>query len=320
MVLGSTFLATGGGLPPQEQLKIFDECFRKNEQLTVKRSDEFDEGEYLVTIYEVGDAAKPANTDSEKLIHIFFNEYQLLAGITIKGIIPGEIGAEGLAFQAAAYLNLPVVDSDLVGGRAAPEIQMDCFTVHHLPITPIVGVVLSGKSIYVQNGFSSMEVEEKIRSFFAKNGGIGMIVGYPIRAGVYAKKGMQGTLSRAQEIGVLLGKKDLNSILKVTGGSIVATEKLLDVELESKGGFHQGFLTFENYRMRVKNEHMALLKDGTVVAQAPDLLVLLSDSCVPIHNADIGRYVGATILIVHIPSQGYWKEEKNRILWKTAMV
>ena len=205
---GSLFLGAGGGLPYEIHKKIFNDIFQNVNKINVASLDDFDSDDILVSAYGVGDPSIIPDNFSET-IKTGFVKFQKLTGISIKGIIPGEIGAEGLAFQIERYTKLPVVDSDLVGGRAAPEIQLDVFSVFDLNIAPVLLVSVNGKSLFLEGEYNAIEIEKISRSFFADNGSSGVLMGYGISMGKYKQYAMKNTLSYAMQIGKLLDQKNL---------------------------------------------------------------------------------------------------------------
>lgn len=318
LLLGSSFLATGGGLPYNAHKKFFTDALNQKKRLAVKGADEFKSSGCLVSVYLVGDPTK-SQLNFGNLIRKALREYTNLTGIKIQGIIPGEINGEGVAFQASAYANLPVVDSDLVGGRAAPEIQMDVFAVYKIPLTPILAVTLNNKSIVLLENFSAKEVEDLLRGFFKENGGAGLLVGYSIKAGDYAKIGTKKTLSHSIKIGQFLEKKNLSVLLQELQGKVIATEKIQKIDLKSKGDFLEGFIYFKNFKIFVKNENVILFKNSKKIVVAPDLIVLLGKDFTPIHNVEISKYREGEVTILYIPAWDYWQERENRKIWSSAL-
>lgn len=316
-VLGSTFFGTGGGLPPDQHAALFRDMLKTGQVLTVQACEEFHEDDLLVSLYGIGD---PSLVDDEfkKSIATALKQWEQTADARIAGFIPGEIGAEADVCFAALSLGVPVVDSDLVGGRAAPEVQMDVFSVFGRPVTPALVMDTDGSSLVLSESLSGREVERRARAFLASRSNNGVLIGYAITAGEYEKIGMQGTLSHALAVGTALEYNNLEHSLAICGGTIVAQECLHYAALLSDGGFLKGTLTFETYSMLVKNEHIALFKNGKRCITAPDLLALADERGRPVHNVDIRSYVGSRISIITVPAKGYWREEKNRSLWISA--
>ena len=317
-LLGSQFFGTGGGLPLEKHKKIFLQALEKKYDLSFTNIHSFESHDRLASIYGVGDPSK-AQENFEELTLQSLAQFERLSGIKVKGIIPGEIGAEGLAFLSGSILDLPVVDSDLVGGRAAPEIQLDTFTVHAKPLTPLLGFAENKKSIFLEGNFSAEEIENILRTFFEKNGSSGMLVGYPIFAGEYAKIGMLQTLSETLQMGEILADKKLSSFVSDQNGKLFENEIIEEVHLESGGGFLQGSIQTKNYEIEVKNENMALIqkRNRKDLAQVPEIIMVLSAEGTPLHNADIAKYRGKEVQIVVLPAKGYWNVHENQLAWET---
>lgn len=309
-------MATGGGPPYDIQRKMYRSLFAKKDRIQVREAKEFPLNARLVTSYGVGDASKVHITPS--LVQSALKEYEKFTKIRIQGIIPGEIGAEVLAIQTAAVAGIPVVDSDLVGGRSAPEIQMDTFSVHDLPVTPLLGASANNKNIFLSGKFSSKEVEIILRSFFKENTGDGLLVGYPIRARTYKRVGIQGTLSRAMRIGEYLARKDLKGLVEQFQMKIVGVERVQKVNLKSREGFLKGWITLERSKILVKNEHIALWQGTKKIIEAPDGIALLDESCNSIHNGSIKKYCGKKVTIATFKALGYWKDKRNKKFWLSA--
>lgn len=317
-LLGSTFFGTGGGLPYATHLKICTQAFQYASSIQIKQTAEFSPTDFLATIYGVGDPSQPIR-NIKQLLQQALKEYEGYTKIKIKGLIAGEIGAEGLVFQASTILGIPAVDSDLVGGRAAPEIDMDCFTVHKKLLTPLLGVSANGKSMLLTGQFSAKEIETALRAFFYQQGGMGILIGYPMQAKSYQHVGMQGTLTKTEQAGRLLVQGKTQELLQAVEGKLVDSVKLKKVGAKSDEGFLRGWVEFAGYQLWVKNENIALWKGKKLIAQAPDLIILLDAQGKPIHNASLKRQVGKVVQIVHIPAQEYWKKSLAKALWKTAL-
>ncbi len=315
--IGSLCCATGGGLSYRDHGKAFDAALSKKSKILCKEIAEFHATDYLASIYGVGDPSQ-VKGDFVSVIKTGVKKYTQLTGITPKGIIPGEIGAEGLAFQAASYLNLPVVDSDLVGGRAAPEIQMDVFSVYDLPLTPLLAVSMNGKELFLNGAFGAKEIEGLIRLFFKNNGSNGLLIGYPIQAKQYQQYGMSGTISRAIAIGDCLLKKDLPGVLEHTQGKILGEETIDAVSLSSQDGFLQGWLSLGDMSVLVKNEYILVKKKNKMLCQAPENIMLLDKDLFPIHSTQVQQYAGKKVSVFVIPGQGYWKVQRAKKLWDSA--
>ncbi len=313
--LGSLYFGTGGGLSYEKNCSIAREFLESKGQITVKPILSFKKNDIVVSIYGVGDPSK-TNIDFLKIIKKAYKKYHDLTKIKLAGIIPGEIGGEIISFQSAIALGLPVVDTDLVGGRAAPEIQFDAFTIFNKSLTPLLGYAENDKSIFFEGNFKAIEIENQLRLFFSKNKGSGLLIGYPIKIKELKNIVIPNTISNTFAFGKLLAKKNLEVALKLIGGRVVSKEKINEVTLQSKDGFFQGIIVLGDYQINVKNENMALLKNKKKIVSAPDLIMLVDEKNKPIHNTEINKYINKKVTITATPTLGYWKDKKNRELWK----
>ncbi len=311
---GSLLFGTGGGLPFGVHEDMMRAALVLCPEIEVLRPDEFAPDEFLITVYGVGDPAT-ATAALGDLVATAFPRFQKLTGMMPSGIVPGECGAEGVAFLAAAALDLPVVDADLVGGRAAPLVSLDVFGAFELPITPVLAVSASGKELLFSGPITPQEIEIQLRSFASGSGGSVLLVGYPIKAGAFASMAISGTMARNLAVGELLAAGDMVKAVRRAGGRVVAQATLTAIDLNSADGFFQGTITLGPYTIKIKNEHLVLIKGKRKVVIAPDLVALIDEDGVPLHNTDASKRIGAKFSIVKIPATGYWEDPRKRALW-----
>ena len=319
LVFGDLFFGTGGGLPEDLNREIFEQAFSIKEEIQVIDVDDLNDSDFLISAYGVGDPAS-ATSVSEDFIKAAIEKYKNLTNLEeIKAIIPGEISAESLSFLIAAILDLPVVNSDLVGGRAAPEIYMDCFTLFGEPIVPILGVSPNKKEVFLRGNFSAQEVEKIMRGFFADNGSSGEMVGYPIKAKKYKEICMKDTILITREVGKSLLKKDIDSFLNSIKGKIIFSGIIKNSTLKTIDGFTKGNVFVGDYKIVVKNENMKVVKNGEIISKAPQIIILLDENLKPIHNSLTNNFVGKKVNICTLPAQGYWKQKENADIWKDSL-
>ncbi len=322
LVKGSCLLATGGGLPVRQHSQLFTDALQHNSRIPVKSIGDFSSRDILASIYGVGNPAQIRGDISSLITDTIslFNQYY---GLTVAGFIPGEIGAEGMAFFAAAATGLPVVDSDLVGGRAAPEMQMDVFSVYGRSIVPMIGNSDAGRHLVLNGKFSAAEVEMVMRSFFTMKARMGIVLGYSISASDYLSIGAKDTISRSINLGrILSGSRTsiLNSLLSLLKDArVLVEEKLTDVSLKNLGGFLQGELVFETIRVIIKNENLACLKGKKSLARVPDLIMLIDASTFePLHNTEVNNFIGRRIIIITCVSEKYWYTGAGLALFRAS--
>ncbi len=314
---GSLFLGTGGGLPYSIHKAIFNKILSKTNEIKITSLNTFAEDDILISAYGVGDPSDiPDNF--EELVNVGFKKFQRLTGCDIKGIIPGEIGAEGLAFQIGQYMEIPVVDSDLVGGRAAPEVQLDVFNLFDLDITPILLIAANGENLFLEGEHRANKIEKISRKFFDDNGSSGILIGYKINAKKYKQFAMANTLSQALEIGKLLSKKKLETLKEQFSMDAVYSGVVKDVLLESKGGFLIGEIILENAKVKIKNENIVFISDNEKI-NAPDLLIFLDKEYNPIHNTQMKSQINKEVILLHKKAQGYWQSKEAEQLWQNLI-
>jgi len=317
LVIGDLFFGTGGGLPEEINREIYKEAFSIKKEIEVIDVNDLNDDKMLLSAYGVGDPASATSVSSD-FIKKALQKYEKLTGTKPYAIIPGEISAESLSFLIAATLNLPVVNSDLVGGRAAPEIYMDCFTLYKQPIVPILGVAMNDKEIFLDGSFSAKEVEKIMRSFFEDNGNSGEMIGYPIIAQRYKEICMRDTILNTKKVGKKLLDKNISEVLKMNNGKIIVSDLVSKSTLETKDGFTKGSVFVGEYKISVKNENMQVFKKEKVIAKAPQIIVLLDENLKPIHNSKTNDFVGKKVNLCILEAQGYWKEEKFSNIWNNS--
>lgn len=302
-------------MPLKLHQKIAESALRIRKKIKIVSASDLSEDTLLITAYGLGNPQfanriRPATATSA------LRRFESIVQKPIGGIICGEIGAEGLAFQIAAILDLPVIDSDLVGGRAAPEIQLDAFGFYKKAITPVF-VAIDEKTFYFwERALSATAIELQARRFVSAHGGSGVLLGYPTSAGEFARISAPGTLTLALEVGKLLLAQNLKKVLELMRGHIEAQVIIEAVNLADSGGFLTGHIRFsKDYVVTVKNELLVLSKDKKIITRVPEYIVLLDENCRPIHNTDVRRFVGKNIYIVTAPARYYWSTPRGRRMW-----
>lgn len=323
LIYGSLLFGTGGGIPEIYQRKILKKALEKNKKIPIRPIEEFKPNDFLGSIYGVGDPSSLKLKSNTLAIAIkkALKRYQKLSSIKIKGIIPGEIGGEALALYTSSVLNLPVVDSDLVGGRAAPAIYMDCFTLHKKNLTPFYGISANYKEIFLTGAFSGYEIETIFRFFLKENLGSGVIVGYPIKAKEYKKISAKNTLSKTIKAGLYLKEKKIKNLLNLIKGKIITEDKISLVKIKGEGDFTFGKIKIgKDYILKIQNENIILKKGRKIIAKAPDLICLIDKSTFrPIHNSKIKEFKNKNIILIKGDPPFYWKNKNFKNIWKNII-
>jgi len=311
LITGSVYFATGGGLRKRGNETLYQEIFKRTRSIELRGIDEFSENSFLATIYGVGNPAKVKGKLSRIIVPLIEN-FKKYFDLEISGLIPGEIGSEATVFYAASVLDLPVVDSDLVGGRAAPEIQMDVFTLFGLPLTPMLARDVLSREIAFTGNWNTLSIEKTLRNFFEDSDSAGLLAGYAVKAGTYRKIGAKGTITSSLETGRALNHGNLEKALAASKARVIGSGILKKPELGNLEGFQKGLLRIGDFEIAVKNENMSLKKNGKLIAAVPELIILLDKkSLSPLHNADIGRFAGREIIVISAEPQPYWKTKQG---------
>ena len=91
--------------------------------------------------------------------------FRTASGVRIQGVIPGEIGSEINAVWTASKKNIALVDTDMVGGRAVPEEDMDIYGIRNIDSTPVIVVNDQSDVIIVKDSKNGAILESVYRAF-----------------------------------------------------------------------------------------------------------------------------------------------------------
>lgn len=286
---GSLLYASGGGLLLEESRAFMIRALSRTPEIEVIPPAALPPNGFLVSLQSFGSVEMDE-------IRALLERFEELFGFRIAGIVPRACGSEGLAFLAASLYDLPVVDTDLVGGRGASDPLLNLFGVFNLPVTPILARAKDGKELFITGEFSLREAQDMLASF-AKTGGGAIAVGFPIKADALANLCVPGTISR--------------SAREFPEGKIVGCERITSVSGDR--------IDLGPLRIKIKNEHLVLAKGKRILAAAPDGIALVREDGTPIHSAEISTCVGQEVTILKLPALGYWTDPKARRLWKRVM-
>ena len=176
LCMGATVLGTGGGGSPELGLFILNRMLEMGKEIRMVSVGEVPDEEIVIHPAMVGSIApvqKKKRDEEEYITRLLSVEGPLLSGLRIleevlsKNIyatVPVELGGYNTPVAAilAALAGLPFVDGDTIG-RAKPELMMQTYTIHNIPITPMVLTDIKGNSVLVRK-VSSFKDAEKIAS------------------------------------------------------------------------------------------------------------------------------------------------------------
>lgn len=312
LLKGDSWFATGGGFPQDRAKEIFAKILKKK-QLFLKGLEEFNDENYLCVASGVGSVSKTSkdiSKDSTKAIRIL----EKITKTNIKGIVSGEIGLECLAADASSKLNLPLVDADMKGGRAAPEPPINLFNLDGVVVTPMVAVNTDGDIAILKETSDSKKIETFLRHF--ANMAAGAFVAWcPRTAFEYKKHLINKTISRTIQLGELINcGKNLDELLTHVSGKIIFKGKVTGLSDESSKGFLMRRLTITDNnnvcQVWIKNENLAVTINNKIKITCPDLITIINpENLQGIHNSKLK--IGKKVTVIAIPNNIKWHSHRG---------
>lgn len=312
LTIGSSFYGCGGGLKAEINKKGCIEAI-KNKEIYIKNLDEFKKDDILGVISAIG---KPENKkyNFENILNAGNDCIsKILPGKKLKGLVPGEIGIESLVLKMARELNLPVLDGDIVGGRAVPEIQDDIFYIYKIKTTPLICINFDKEILIIDEIQDLKKIENIVRNFAVLSKGPVVVFDHITSREKFRNISL-GTLSRSMELGKNIrnkqGKESLKEILKFNNAKIVADGKIDSVEENRKEGFLEKNIKGRNWNVFIKNECLAVFINNRLSASIPDIIVLVDkESGKPLHNTEV--VAGQEIWIVVMKAFKKWYSKRG---------
>ena len=240
------------------------------------------------------------------------------AGKKVDALIRFEGAASTLqTFNAAVYLNIPVIDACPIG-RSVPEIEQQLTYIHGISMTPATAVTRWGDVVIIDKAADGYRVEDIFRAVAVASGG-GVSEAQTMMSGKDAKQCViKGAVSSAIAWGRALreareqGKDPVAALLKAANG-----HKLFHgVVTKADGRGDRGFTWWDvelkglneyqghTYRLYLKNENIVAWLDGVPDAMMPDLICNLDPKTGDtIFGQGLGAYpMNAEVVMVGIPN------------------
>jgi DUF917 family protein len=231
----------------------------------------------------------------------------------VAAVMAGEIGGgNGVTPVAlAAQLGLPLVDADGMG-RAFPEGPMVAMHVAGLPAAPVFLTDEHGNLVTFDPVDGSW-YERIARSMVVAFGGTTMGADFVMPAGNARGAVVEGTVSLGLRLGRALRDDGLAGLVAASGGFVLATGTVTDVERRTTGGFARGTVTIADdgddpVRVHVQNENLLAERGETPLAIVPDLIVLLDEAtgrAVPTERVRFGQRLS----VLGIPCAPVWRTD-----------
>lgn len=320
LCVGSSWFGTGGGFPLPLQLRRMGEL---KGEIVLLSIDEVPASQNVACAYGVGSAA----STGVDLIPAFREAFRVLTnqcGTSIGGIFPAEIAIESAVTALASALGIPLIDGDVVGGRAVPELRQDNCALMGRSIAPIVACNVKGEVLLLKEIESSVEAEEKLRTFAATSpGGSIAAIDHCMTAREAAHILSIGTLSRSIEVGELVRKGcDVEEICARFSCLASVMLRIEAVALQSRGGFLSGTVDgmaddTSPYRLHVKNEYMKFGRaSAPPMCSAPDLICVLDPARGEgLHSTELRA--GMRVHVVVFEASERWRSPEARALFES---
>jgi len=196
----------------------------------------------------------------------------------------GEIGP-GIYRQAVsgAGEGVPVVDADMAGQRAVPELCFTSFNVKQLPATPVVIATVWGDMLVFEKSLSWQRLEDISRAIAIVSGGFNSTV-MSVKGRDIKESAVQGSYSKAIKVGKAIkeanesGDDPVEKIVEATKGYKIFEGEIVAHTTEGKSAFLWGDCWIKGtgdfdgklFRFWYKNENQISWLDGEPYVTCPD--------------------------------------------------
>jgi DUF917 family protein len=227
-----------------------------------------------------------------------------ITGRKVAALMPAEIGGSNglLPVCWAGRIGLPVVDADGMG-RAFPEVPQ--VSMHLAGISPSPSVMTDERgNVIVFRAVSGAWAERLARAAAVEFGGHAAATDYTMTVDQARGATVRGTVSLAIRIGEAMAAAadPIAALIAATGGVILVSGKVTDVERRTTKGFVRGSVVIEGLgddagrllRLELQNENLVALELGTVLASVPDLISVLDSEtgqAIPTERVKYGQRV-----------------------------
>lgn len=312
IIKGSSIFATGGGGSLEYALYLAS----KIESVNLVRLDDLQEDDCIFTAFAVGSISNEDNLDIylENILNAK-NKLEAYVNKKFSGIIPVEIGPCSLAetFYLAYLMNIPVIDSDVVGGRCSPELFLETISLNNIDRTPLL-YITKEKLSEIINEKDPYNLENILRTVSANANSYVYVVGYPMKIKEAKDFLNKFSVSNCLPIGKCKNIYELESTLKC---KTVFFGTICSIDQNDMDGFIQGYINitglgvFSGKEMNIyfKNENLIAWIDGDVVVSCPDLISIVNGSNTGVNNNCLVKNI--EVYVLAISAIKLWKTDKG---------
>jgi len=313
-VLGGAVLGGGGGGSVADGLERARMAVRLGSPLMVSL-DELDDDDLVVTASAVGAPAAVEKfvrpVDHLRAMDLLLEKRP----IDLAGVIANENGAgSGVnGWLQAAVLGIPVVDAPC-NGRAHPTGLMGAMGLHRVEGYVSVQAAVGGNPDTGRHVELVVEGQVQcaanlVRYASVQAGGSVAVVRDPVTARYLAEHAAPGGTSQAIRVGEAMmtarsqgARAIIDAIVAILGGQVVCEGEVVNLRLETVGGYDVGQATIQGDRqceLTFWNEFMTLEAQGQRLGTFPDLIALLSlESGMPVPSAEVRNGQAVGVLLV----------------------
>nr|WP_245951202.1 DUF917 domain-containing protein [Phytoactinopolyspora halophila] len=239
---------------------------------------------------------------------------------TPEALIPMEIGGfNGVAaVWAAAALDVPLVDADLMG-RALPELQQLLPVAHGWTPCPATVVDVHGRQLRLDHMTPSM-LEAIVRAVLTPMGGWAVFVCQPLTAEMIINACHPGSVSRAVALGRDVHRlQDGAALDEVTEleGTVLGEGRIVEITRGApRAGRRMPVTTVVvdlsappggTLRLEAESEWLAVIVDGEPVATVPELLLVWDVDSREVLAVETVRH-GRNVRVTALPgAAGWWQ-------------
>ena len=263
IVYGSSFYGGGGGGSAEEGLALIEAMYAEDPNAFIKMIDidemEDDPNVVSTMIAALGSpVATKGRTFQDESVNAVkgMSEEARFLGKELKYVYSGEMGGGNtmLPLYAAWKCGLPIIDTD-GNGRAVPELNTGLLPVHGVPTSPVILASEAGDTIVARtedpmDGAACEKIARYMCQAFDQ--GIGFAA-WMMNKDQHKDASALGQMTLAIEVGDILMKtpaaeavEKLQSYFsekKIPFSPIVSAGTIVDIQIDSAGGFDTGVTT-----------------------------------------------------------------------------
>ncbi|MEZ4522446.1 MAG: DUF917 domain-containing protein [Thermomicrobiales bacterium] len=289
------------------------------------RLDEYD------NLYPVGSWAEPPDEGWNEQIDQRMAE---LHGAEPDAHLIFEIGPNVFrSMLAAAQKGNPLIDADIAGYRAVPEVSLCSFNIHGVPAQPVLFASAWGDVIVLERVISWQRMEDIGRHLAVVSGG-GVRGLMAFDGETVREKTFSGTVSKALEVGRAIraaresGRDVAQAVADITDGHVLFRGTVLARLNEDHTAFIWGTERIlgtgewkgQTFKIWYKNEnHMSWIDDAPFV-MSPDLITVIDpETGYGLSNFDSPAWdYGREVAVLGAPCHPLWRSERGLRIFHPA--